>query len=288
MIVGNNAIIETSSHALCLCCICVLAHHLCLDPDAWNRRRGRGRTTICCTAAGTRPSYRTTPLRHSGQNLDDNHPVWEQVTILWYEQQVEGQRPDLEIVYPIERHADYAERPVCLARHVPVDANWHPTNVGALICLYSEPGTDLPERVTPVGTSLHDSEGTPILELVGYQLEIKPYNTGAHVPLIITWRALTDVPHDYSISLHLLDEAWNSAWSRDIQSPVMGMYATSRWVEGEVVQDYHEIDIPRDLPSGRYLWTVVVYRQLEDSTFEHLRDAEDNVNILGGTLVVKS
>ncbi len=213
---------------------------------------------------------------------------WEQITILWYEQQVEGQRPDLEIVYPIERYADYQERPVCLARHVPVDANWHPTNIGALICLNAEPITNLPEYITPIGTALMDAAGKPILELAGYELEAKPYNAGAHVPLVMTWRALTDVPHDYSVSLHLLDEAWNTAWSRDIQSPVMGMYATSHWVEGEVVQDYHEIDIPRDLPSGHYLWTVVIYRQLEDGTFEHLRDADNHVNILGGTLAVES
>ena len=148
--------------------------------------------------------------------------------------------------------------------------------------------TELPEQVTPIGTALLDSNGTPILELAGYEMAVKPYSTGAHVPLVITWQALTNVPHDYSISLHLLDEAWNTVWSQDIQSPVMGMYATTRWVEGEVVQDYHEIDIPCDLPSGRYLWTVVVYRQTEEGTFEHLRDAEDNVNILGGTLEIES
>jgi hypothetical protein len=37
---------------------------------------------------------------------------------------------------------------------------------------------------------------------------------------------------------------------------------------------------------GRYLWTIVVYRQLPDGTFVQLRDEADNNSILGGTFEV--
>lgn len=214
---------------------------------------------------------------------------WEQVTILWYEQQVENVRPDLEIFYPIERYADYAddaEKPICLARHVPVGENWHPTNVGALICLNREPNFTLPDDLSPLNTALYTLDGEPRFELAGYNLASGTIPAGAHTPLSLTWRALADIPADYSVSLQVLDESWNPVWSRDIQNPVMGMYPTSRWIEGEIVQDYHEISLPRDLPPGRYSWTVVVYRVLEDGTFEQLRNEADQINILGGTFEV--
>lgn len=213
---------------------------------------------------------------------------WEQVTILWYMQQVEGVRPDLNILYPIERYADFAdtERSVCLARHLPVDERWHPTNSGALICLGRDAVRALPDDITALDVALINAEGVDILELAGFRLNTTRISAGTHVPLSLVWRALTTPQADYSISIQLLDENWNRVWSRDVQSPVMGMYPTSHWTEGEVIEDYHEISIAREMPPGRYLWTVVVYRQLEDGSFENLRDAQENVNILGGTLEI--
>ncbi len=213
---------------------------------------------------------------------------WEQITILWYAQHIEGVRPDLTLVYPIDALADYAAsgREIVLARHLPVDETWHPTNVDALVWLRREPSFDLPTRLIPIGTPLSTPEGAPQLELAGYWMQATTVEAGQHVPLVITWRALADLDTDYSLSLHILDEQWNLIWSRDIGAPVLGMYPTSRWVEGEVVQDYHELDVPREMPPRRYLWTVVVYRQLADGSFEQLRDPGGGIEVLGGTFEV--
>jgi hypothetical protein len=213
---------------------------------------------------------------------------WEQETVLWYRQKVEGVRPDLELIYPIDRLADYADGdlPVCLSRTLPVGEEWHPTSVGALACLSREPVMESPEGFTPLGTALFTPEGEPRLELSAYRLDAATFSAGRYVPILLSWRALADHPEDYSISLHILTEQWESVWSQDISAPVLGMYPTSRWVEGEVVQDYHEFAIPREMPPGRYLWTVVVYRQLEDGSFVQLRDANGNIEVLGGTLEV--
>ncbi|MEQ8676400.1 MAG: DUF2723 domain-containing protein [Aggregatilineales bacterium] len=212
---------------------------------------------------------------------------WEQVTILWYAQQVEGTRPDIDIFYPIERYADFVEeRPVCLARHLPVSDAWHLTNIGAFICLNAAPQTDLPEGISPIGTTLLTIENQPVIEFAGYSGGGDIIPAGTHVPLTLYWQAVNDERADYSISLQLLDENWNYIWSRDIQAPVTGLYPTSRWTEGEVVGDYHELDIPRTLAPGNYRWTVVLYRQDEAGNFLQLRDAEGNVNILGGLFEV--
>lgn len=213
---------------------------------------------------------------------------WEQLTILWYYQKVEGRRPDLTLIYPLDRLADYSvgQREICLARHLPVGKEWHPTAIGALVHLQRRPNMAVPQDIIPLGTALLTAEGQPCLELVGYRGGRDVITAGQHVPLLLTWRALVDALEDYSISLHILDERWQQVWARDIGAPVLGMYPTSRWARGEVVQDYHELSIPREMPPGHYLWTVVVYRRLADGNFVQLRDAGGNNDILGGRFVV--
>jgi hypothetical protein len=146
---------------------------------------------------------------------------------------------------------------------------------------------DLPHDVQPLEIVLNDPLGQPLLELAAVDAAEPVYATGTHVPLLLYWRALAEIPHDYSISLRVLDESWNEVWKRDIQNPVMGMYPTSFWQTGEVVADYHEMSLDRKLPLGRYLWALVVYRPLDDGGFEQLTDSDGNVQILGGTFELR-
>ena len=215
---------------------------------------------------------------------------WEQLSVLWYTQHIEHRRPDLTLLYPIDRLADYASstKEVVLARHLPVGTEWHPTNIGALVHLQRQPGYAASERLIPVGTALYTENDQPRLELVGYVTDGDVYAAGRYVPLLLSWRALVDIPEDYSLSLHILDENWQQIWSQDISAPVLGMYPTSRWVKDEMVQDYHELTIPREMPLGRYLWTILVYRQSTEGGFVQLRDAQGNVEIFGGGFQVTS
>ncbi len=213
---------------------------------------------------------------------------WEQVTILWYEQNVEGTRPDLNIFYPIERYTDYesTDTPVCLSRHLPVSEDWHPTNIGALICLNRQPNFTLPDGMIPVDRTLFDADGNRLLQLAGFLWNGDTIQAGTRAPLSLVWRAADDIPVDYSISLQVLTNDYQVYWQRDIAHPVMGMYPVSRWETGEVVEDYHEIDVPRTMPPGQYFWSVVVYRQAEDGSFVQLRDSDGNVNIIGSAFTV--
>lgn len=219
---------------------------------------------------------------------------WEQMTILWYYQRVEGRRPDLELVYPIERLADYLQedRPVCLARSVTLGEEWRVSNVGALACLAHRLSvetlhvTSLPADAVRIGAMLQTPAGQPVLELAGHRPFATVLRQGSYAPLTLLWRAAGERRQDYQVSLHILDEQWRQLWAGDA-GPVLGMYPTSRWTTDEVVQDYRELTIAPTLPPGRYLWTVVAYRPLADGRFEQLRDAAGNVEILGGTFEVR-
>ncbi|MFW5748838.1 MAG: protein O-mannosyl-transferase family, partial [Chloroflexota bacterium] len=214
---------------------------------------------------------------------------WEQVTILWYEQQVENRRPDLTIFYPIERYAEYLDtQPVCLARHLPVGESWHLTNVDAFVCLNAAPTRALPADVEQLNIPLYTPDGAAVIELAGFRVNAAPiYAPGEHAQLMLVWRALAEMDADYSVSLQVLTEDWQPVWQRDIQNPVMGLYPTSRWAQDEIVEDYHEISVPQDLTPGRYLWTVVLYEATADGQFVTLRDDQGNTNILGGVFTVE-
>jgi hypothetical protein len=229
-------------------------------------------------------------LADSMNDLPENALVigdWEQATVFWYYQQVEGRRPDLGIVYPIDRLGVYAggSRPICLARNMAVGPEWHLSAVGPVACLAQQPATSLPPGATPLGVVFQTPAGRPALELAAYHLSAPAHYAGSYAPLTLVWRALGDRREDYHVSLHILDEQWHQVWAEDA-APVLGLYPTSHWTTGEVVQDYRELAVQPNVQPGRYLWTVVVYRQLPDGSFEQLRDAKGNIEILGGTFDV--
>ena len=223
---------------------------------------------------------------------------WEQATPLWYFQQVEGLRPDVQVVYPVERLDEAAARghPLYLARAVGgVADRWHPTASGPLIALQDEPAVDLPPGALPLDVQLGEA-----FTLAGYSLGYADgwgalagdrapwYRPGSVLPLTLHWRALQQQPHDYSVSLRLLDGAGGQLAQVDSQHPVLGTYPTSRWTAGEVVSDYYEIQLGPDLAPGTYGWGVVLYRALPEGGWESLKAAGTDQEIaIGGTFDVQ-
>ena len=210
---------------------------------------------------------------------------WEQATPLWYYQQVEGWRPDVQVIYPVERLAEAAAtgQPLYLARTAPGLADtWHPSNAGPLIALQPAPNSELPEGISPIGLRLGNT-----FELAGCRAEGTQFRPPAVVPLTLYWRALEAPGYDYSVSLRFLDGAGQELLRVDSQHPVLGTYPTSRWTAGEVVGDYYEIQLPADLAAGTYRWGVILYRTLPDGGWENLEVAGTGQELaLGGTIEV--
>jgi hypothetical protein len=222
-------------------------------------------------------------------NVEPNATIvcdWEQATPLWYFQQVEGWRPDVQIVYPIERLEEAAAsgRPLYVARNCPGLADrWHPSSSGPLIALRVEPTSDLPPGAFPLSIQMGN-----IVELAGFAYGQADLYPATVVPLTLYWRALQDPGHDYSVSLRLYDEAGQEVFQIDSQNPVLGTYPTSLWTAGEVVGDYYEIQLPRDLPPGTFRWGVILYRLLPEGGWENLTVADTGTALaMGGTLEVR-
>jgi hypothetical protein len=205
---------------------------------------------------------------------------WEQATALWVYQQVEGLRPDVAIVYPMERLAEAASRgrPLYVARaEVGLADRWYPSCSDSLIALYDNPAYDLPAEMNSLSIQLGDT-----FELAGYSYgapdggrmlagEGATFRAGTVVPLTLHWRALQAPAYDYSVSLRLYDQAGGQVYQVDSQHPVLGTYPTSRWVAGQVVSDYYELQLDPELSPGTYRWGVTLYRALPEGGWESLK-----------------
>jgi hypothetical protein len=78
---------------------------------------------------------------------------------------------------------------------------------------------------------------------------------------------------DYTVFVHLVDQAGRMYSQHDGQ-PAGGLYPTSKWKEGEVIEDVHLIDVPADTSAGRYSLQVGLYLL---STMERLQISSGTV-----------
>ncbi|MFC2030213.1 ArnT family glycosyltransferase [Chloroflexota bacterium] len=92
------------------------------------------------------------------------------------------------------------------------------------------------------------------LSLVGYDLSAAPGE------VTLYWLALAPVSTDYTVFVHLLDEAGNVVAQADSQ-PQIGAYPTSFWSVNEVVPDRHAMPAGsvKNLASGTYTLHAGLY-----------------------------
>jgi hypothetical protein len=77
--------------------------------------------------------------------------------------------------------------------------------------------------------------------------------------LALQWRA-SDAPRgDYAVSIRLHNDKGEQLWQKD--EPLLGFdgWGTTRWQAGERSESMLILDLPADLPAGRYALRAVVY-----------------------------
>ena len=96
------------------------------------------------------------------------------------------------------------------------------------------------------------------------------------------WQAegASDVP--YAVSVQLLDESGALRAQHDGQ-PGGGAFPTTGWVQGEVLADTHQLDLPADLAPGSYRLIVRMY---DPATFAVLPATTVNGSPAGDALML--
>jgi len=196
---------------------------------------------------------------------------WEQVTPLWYAQQVDGICPECQIRMDLNLLGEYAGqaseegRPLYLARTAYPVADWsYPTAAGPLVHLADTPLRQLPDQMMPLHISYDDQ-----VELAGYTWPIgrcEPVR-GRVLPMSLIWRARVDSPPAYAISLRLVGLE-GEIWRADNPAPALNMHPFDYLKAGEVVADYHEVPLEAGLPAGEYWIEAALYQTMPDGAFE--------------------
>ncbi len=127
--------------------------------------------------------------------------------------------------------------------------SWH-GNVRFVV--YSVPHADLPMR--HVGKSFGGW-----LELLEAGFLPHSLRAGEVLQVRFRWRSLEKPDARYKITVQVLDHRWQVVAQQDGE-PVGGSVPTTRWNEGQVVDDLHGVLVPFGVPPGKYQVGVAVYR----------------------------
>ena len=81
------------------------------------------------------------------------------------------------------------------------------------------------------------------IQLVSYALPDEENLARGDAPVVLYWRATAPVEADYTVFVHLLDKTGEIIAQADAP-PVGGLYPTTYWLPGEIVEDSHYLPVP--------------------------------------------
>ncbi len=116
----------------------------------------------------------------------------------------------------------------------------------------SSPAQAQPTIGKKVSSRLGDS-----IQFVGYTLAV-PLHAGQVSPVVLYWQAESPVPVDYTAFVQLIDHQGNLVAQHDGLTGD-GFDTSALWVPGSIVQDWHDLSVPRDVKPGLYRLIAGLY-----------------------------
>ncbi len=171
------------------------------------------------------------PLAQNAAILADS----EKIAPLYYLQQAEGVRPDLDIMvlpdeaaYRAQLNGRIAHQTIYLARFLPgLEGIYHLRSVGPLTEVSPKPLTQLPGQATPTERNFGE------IDLIGYEVG-KTFESGK-TAVTLYWQANQTITQPQHIYLR-----WaNTSITTSGQHPANNNYPTNAWQVGEIVPDFH-------------------------------------------------
>ena len=190
---------------------------------------------------------------------------WHWANPLWYLQQVEGVRPDVEVQYVFPRGEELAQSwlnaiDAGLKNRRPVIVNmqfmnefraspyfFEPISREAFLVRESPRG-DLPANFQSLALHFGDK-----FELIGYSLPDEQAVAGEPLTVLFAWRVSQPLDRDYSFYVHLVEPGGRVVGQSDHTVP------TTRYTVGDVVVERFFIAPLVDTPAGDYGLTTGIY-----------------------------
>ncbi len=141
-----------------------------------------------------------------------------------------------------------------------------------IIVLRSQAGAPLIPEDPPHAMSVNFDDQ---IRLWGYQItpvENQPADSGQRqLAIVLYWQALSQLPHDYSVFVHLRDAQGRTAAQSD-HLPLAPVYPPTLWPAGQMIRERSILTIPANLSPGAYDLWVGLYRL---DTLERLPIVDD-------------
>ncbi len=184
---------------------------------------------------------------------------------LYYLQQIEGVRPDLDLILLGSEELYQAElaarlgmgQTVYLARYLPHLEGLHLRSLGPLV---EARNLAFAKNQVSDGAGVRFGETIRLLDV---EASADPLGRALY-HLTLYWQAEARVDGDFVVYLRLVDAEGQVRWESEGTRPVGGLYPTNAWPVGAVVSDYHEVSFPPHLPPGEYELEVGLFPPFSD------------------------
>jgi hypothetical protein len=113
---------------------------------------------------------------------------------------------------------------------------------------------------------------TTTIPLVAYGLP----QANQFLRLNVTWQPWQPFNQDWKVFVHLVD-AQNTVLAQFDGQPKQGLYPTSRWIPGELIEDSYPLTIPADILPGPYRVFLGLYNEASGARLPVPGDAEGKV-----------
>ena len=111
---------------------------------------------------------------------------------------------------------------------------------------------DLPN---PLRLQFNDS-----IELLGYDVSDLSVEQGATIDFTLFWQGLEAIDTDYVVFAQIVDLNTQTRYAGSDSMPANWTRPTSTWEIGELIEDYHELRVSEDAPSGVYALIMGMYQ----------------------------
>ncbi|RMG95575.1 MAG: DUF2723 domain-containing protein [Chloroflexi bacterium] len=175
----------------------------------------------------------------------------EKIAPLFYLQQAENVRPDLDIMVLPDEAAYRAEldkrvasgQPVFLARFLPgLEGVYHLRSLGPLTEVSREPLTHLPETAVPATLTFGE------VRLLGYSLATEAATNPQESAVTLYWQATQPITQTQVVYVRWQAEDYTGQPDAPAgQHPANNYYPIAAWKGNEIVPDYHHW--PRPMPA---------------------------------------
>ncbi|HEX9114742.1 MAG TPA: hypothetical protein VGA61_01630, partial [Anaerolineae bacterium] len=197
---------------------------------------------------------------------------------VWYEQYVEGRRPDLTGLFPlivpgpawsdvgaVVQGALDSGRPVYLTKPMPgLQIRFNLADENGSIRVAGPAAGKAPEHARSVGFG-------DAVTLVGYDVQPAMLQAGGTVTVTLSWQPKAALAQDYTSFVHLVNAAGQTI-GQDDHRPGGNFYPSSLWRPGEQLRDAHGLKLAADLGRPPYQIVAGLYRQAP--ALEHLGKPE--------------